>query len=82
MQSRAGVKYVTVIRDCNGQEPTIVRDAAHRVSTSYPEVFGLSVPMTGKVVAHEFPIDRWDTYNLRIPPHERRASRRRFSSHL
>jgi hypothetical protein len=37
MQSRAGVKNITVIRDCNGQEPTIVRDAPHGVSTSYPE---------------------------------------------
>ena len=35
--------------------------------------------MTGKVVAHELQIDRWDTYNLRIPPHERRASRRRLN---
>jgi hypothetical protein len=75
VQSRAGVKNVTVIRDCNGQEPTIVRDNAHRVSTSRPQVFGLSVPMTAKVVAHEFPIDPWDTYTLRIPPHERHASR-------
>jgi hypothetical protein len=69
MQGRADVKNVTVIRDCNGQEP------AHRVSTSYPQVFGLSVSMTGKVVAPGFPIDPWDTYNLRIPSHERHASR-------
>ena len=27
--------------------------------TGYPEVFGLSVPLTGKVVVHELPIDPW-----------------------
>ena len=31
--------------------------------------------MTAKVVAHEFPIYPWDTYTLRIPPHEQHALR-------
>ena len=82
MQGRAGVKNVTVIRDCNGQEPTIVRSAANRVSTGYPQVFGLSVPMTGKAVAHEFPLTSGirTAFASRRTNDVRRAPRRRFQS--
>ncbi len=81
MQSRAGVKNVTAIRDAR---PTIVRDNAHRVSTSYPQVFGLSVSTTGKVVARtSSPLTR-----VRQPSHSAARAAcvalpwRRSSSHL
>jgi hypothetical protein len=53
MQHRAGVKYVTAFATATGKSQRI----GHRVSTSYPQVFGLSVSMNGKVDAQEFRID-------------------------